>query len=368
MLISRRRAAALISGIVATLSACSSEPLTAASDGAAGAGQPRYAEPAPLVVLDQVVISSNEDAENFQQATADVDFGRTSVESATLHVTLSSPCFPFSNWLEQGVPSGQRWPARCDAFDRGLSVSLDDAEAGDTPPGIELLRAVTPFGGPLELEVDVTDVVNGLPGEHRLRVTIDTWSDADGLVSGSQGEWQVSVTLELRHGPAPRRVRAVLPVLLETQTEADAAPLTLNVPEGVSSARLDYRVTGHGGALDLECSGPAEEFCRRTHELRLDGALLEELLPWRSDCADLCTLTENDVAAGPQSYCAENPCGAPDSVRAPRANWCPGSLTAPFAIENPLLAQAGEHELTRRIQGLREGGQWRVSATYFAFE
>lgn len=319
-------------------------------------------------MLDSVVISSDPEAEHFQSATTDVDFGAVSVAKATLHVELTSPCFPFSNWVEQGVPAGQRWPARCDAFDRTLSVSLDDAEPDAGPPGIELLRAVTPFGGPLSLEVDVTDVVNGLPGLHRLRLTIDTWSDADGLVSGSNGQWQASVSLETIAGTAPRRVLAVVPLVLEAQTEVEAAPLEFRIPEGVGSARIDYLVTGHGAVPELGCIGPAEEFCKRSHELRLDGQLLEELSPWRSDCATLCTLTQNDAAAGPASYCAENPCGAPESVRASRANWCPGSSTAPFAIEKPELAVAGTHELTRSIQGLREGGQWRVSATYFAFE
>jgi hypothetical protein len=318
------------------------------------------------VLLDAVVISSDVDAEHFQSATADVDFGTDSVTSAKLLVELTSPCFPFSNWVEQGVPTGQRWPARCDAFDRTLSVTLDDAAPDEQQPGVELLRAVTPFGGPMQLEVDVTDVLNGLPGQHRLRLRIDTWSDADGLVSGSSGEWQASVSLETIPGAAPRRVLAVVPLVLESQTLVDAAPVELSVPEGVGSARLDYVVTGHGAVPELGCT--AEEFCQRTHELRLDGELLEELSPWRSDCANLCTITVNDATAGPSSYCAENPCGSPESVRAPRANWCPGSLTPPFSIEKPALTVAGTHELTRKIEGLREGGQWRVSATYFAFE
>lgn len=376
----RARTEWLSTVLLATLIGCTSEPLPPTSSGGSGgeapgndagassAGQPSRDEPEHLTVLEQAIISSDPDAENFQQTTARVDFGSASVSSATLHVELSSPCFPFSNWLEQGVPAGQRWPARCDAFDRGLSVSLDDAEPGQAPPGFELVRAITPFGGPLELDVDVTDLVNGLPGEHRLRVGIDTWSDADGLVSGSNGEWQVSVAFELSYGAAPRRVLAVLPLVLEAQTEVEAAPVEFEVPEGTGSARLDYRVTGHGGVSDVGCIGPAEEFCQRTHELRLDGALLEELLPWRSDCAELCTVTQNDVQAGPATYCAENPCGSPSSVRAPRANWCPGSVTPPFAIENSRLTAPGAHELTRTIQGLREGGQWHVSATYFAFE
>jgi hypothetical protein len=369
----RERNSSLVAVVLLALGGCASEPLN--TPGEAGIGgdaatgeQPTVADPVHVTVFDRVVISSNTEADHFQQATADVDFGSVSVASATLHVELTSPCFPFSNWLEQGVPPGERWPARCDAFDRGLSVTLDDAEPGEAPPGLELLRAVTPFGGPLQLDVDVTDVVNGLPGQHRVRLGIDTWSDAEGLVSGSNGEWQASVVFELTYGAAPRQVLAVLPLVLESQTQADAEALELDIPEGVGSARLDYRVTGHGAITDFDCLGPAEEFCERTHELRLDGELLEELSPWRNDCAQLCTLTNNDVSAGPASYCAENPCGAPSSVRAPRANWCPGSLTPPFAIENALLTEPGTHQLTRSIAGLREGGQWRVAATYFAFE
>jgi hypothetical protein len=214
----------------------------------------------------------------------------------------------------------------------------------------------------------VTDVVNGLPGVHSVNLRIDTWSDADGLVSGSNGQWIASAEVSLWHGSAPRRVLAVTPLVLTTQTEADATPLTYDVPEGVGSARLEYRATGHGGALDLGCAGPAEEFCRRTHELSLDGEPLPELVPWRDDCADFCTLTQNDSSYGPTSYCAENPCGDPRSVRAPRANWCPGSMTQPFLFEAPALQVAGQHELLRRIPGLAKGGVWTISATYFAFE
>lgn len=346
-----------------------SEPMASAggSEGGEAVGGAPNAEPQTLRVLDAATISSNPDDENFQQVSGQVDFGEVPVSSAVLRIELDSPCFPFSRWLEQGVPEGQRWPARCDAFDRGLSVTLDDEGAERSEPAIELVRAVTPFGGPFELEVDITDVVNGLPGPHRMRLGIDTWSDAEGLVSGSAGEWIGSIEVVLTPGEPPRRVLAVTPLVLGLQTTVEAEPIELVVPDDVGSARIDYRVTGHGGVGDPQCLGPAEEFCRRRHELRLDGELLAELSPWRSDCDLLCTVVENDVAAGPASYCSENPCGDPRSVRASRANWCPGSATPPFALSSPLLTTAGSHELTRTVEGLREGGQWHVSATYFAF-
>jgi hypothetical protein len=55
-------------------------------------------------------------------------------------------------------------------------------------------------------------------------------------------------------------------------------------------------------------------------------------------------------------------------VRAPRANWCPGSVTAPFVLESPELATAGEHELSVAIDTVAEGGQWVESLVLFAYE
>ena len=333
-----------------------------------GAGGEAPGEPIRLPVLSSVHISSSQDAQHFQRATAEIDFGREPVARATLRITLMSPCFPFEGWAEPGVPDGQRWPALCDAFDRTLSVVLDEAEPeSSAAPGVELLRAITPFGGPLQVEADVTDVLNGLPGVHQLSVHIDTWSDAEGLVSGSSGEWLASAELLMWPGAPPRHVLAVVPLVLAAQTEAEATPVSFEAPEGVGSARLEYRVTGHGAVFSPGCLGPAEEFCQRAHELRLDGELLQELSPWR-DCSEMCTLTANDSGYGPTSYCKQNPCADPSSARAPRANWCPGSLTAPFVLEAPALEMPGEHELTRSIHELAPGGTWLVSATYFAFE
>ena len=365
---------ARVGAIVIAAVACQSKPLSAGvdvgpvgGDEAGNGGGP--ASPTQIQVLDQVHVSSDATAEHFQRASAAVDFGNQPVESATLRVTLESPCFPFAKWGAPGVPHGQNWPALCDAFDRTISVALDEPDVGTGgAPGIELLRAITPFGGPLEVEADVTDVVNGLPGLHQLGIHIDTFSDAAGLVSGSKGEWIASVALSLTPGTAPRQVLSVVPLVLGAQTAVDAEPVQFQVPDGIGSAHLEYRVTGHGAVLDPSCRGPAEEFCRRTHELQLDAEPLATLSPWRDDCATLCTMASNESGYGPSTYCAENPCGDPASVRAPRANWCPGSMTAPFVIESPALSVAGPHELTRSIQGLADGGKWQVSATYFGFE
>jgi hypothetical protein len=343
---------------------CSSQPLEKPTSEVT-------AEPRALVLFDRIHLSSDPTAEHFQRASTFVDFGLEPVERATLSVGLESPCFPFDTWTPESIPEGHNWPSLCDAFDRTLLLSLDDPEdAATEPPGVELVRAITPFGGPMRFDVDVTDIVNGLPGAHELRVDITTYGDASGQVTGSHGEWIVNSVLTFEPGPAPRKVLAVEPLVFGYVTEAAPPAVTFQAPPGAGSARLEYRATGHGGVLPAAgCIGPAEEFCPRTHALLLDGVGMDEFSPWRNDCATLCTPAsfESEVLRIPE-YCAENPCGAPESVRAPRANWCPGSVTPPRVVESGALAASGAHEFALAIDHVEPGGLWLVSATYFAFE
>lgn len=319
-------------------------------------------------VMERVVISSDAAAEHHQRASASVDFGDEAVSSATLYVELESPCFPFDRWSLEDIPEGHNWPSRCDAFDRTLEISLDNPEAtGTGTPGLELARAITPFGGPLSLAIDVTDAVNGLPGAHELCVVIPTYGDPDGIVSGEKGEWIVSVTLERRPGTPPRSVLAVQPLAYGSFTEAAPDGTSFEVPEGTASARIDYVTTGHGAGSQFGCRGPAEEFCQRTHALSIDGAEVVRFSPWRSDCDSLCTLEHFESELLSIDYCRENPCGAPESVRAPRANWCPGSRTLPYTVEHSSLLEPGTHEFAWSAGDIADGGSFLVSATFYAF-
>ena len=322
--------------------------------------------PYTLTVFDNTRINSHGDQENFQNAFADVDLINGPFSNVTLTIDLETTCFPFEEWT--APPSGERWPADCDAFDRNFEFILDPATDPEDPPGIELVRAITPFGGPLHIEVDVTDVANARQGLHTIQAHITTWSDGAGQVSGSNGGWSVSAQLDVTPGPMPNIVLALIP-LMNTSLGVDQGEgsVSFTVPSRASRTRLEYRTTGHGGGSDSSsaCIGPAEEFCRRSHSLSLNDAVFYSATPWRDDCAELCTRATNDLLQG--EYCAENPTGAIQSVEAPRANWCPGSVTPPFTKKLGSL-DAGEHTFGYKIEGIYEGGSWRTSAMIFLFE
>jgi hypothetical protein len=326
--------------------------------------------PTEVSVFDAIRISSDAEAENFQSATATVDFGQAPLERATLRVALESPCFPFDKWTRSSIPEGHVWPETCDAFDRTLQLSIDDRENADNGlPGLEFARAITPFGGPLALELELTDLANGLPGKHTLQIEIPTYPDPAGQVSGAKGEWIVSASLELVPGTPPRRVLAVVPLAYTAQAAAAGEPLQFETPEGTGRAVIEYRVTGHGGGQrGRNCLGPADEFCRREHQLYVDDQLVDAFEPWRNDCAALCTPAHYESELLEIDYCAENPCGAMSSVRASRANWCPGSLTPARLVENDALAVPGAHEFKWTIDEIGEGGSWLLSAVYYAYE
>ena len=91
------------------------------------------------------------------------------------------------------------FPAQCDRFDRLMYFEVDPAPDGDASaaPGLQVLRAITPYGGPLEKTVDITDFANTRPGPHSLRSFLGTWVDDQGQVSGSDGGYFMSVTIHV---------------------------------------------------------------------------------------------------------------------------------------------------------------------------
>jgi hypothetical protein len=351
---------------------CSGDDTTTVDAGSEGEAGP--AAPYTQTLLDNARIVSDGSQPNFQNATADVQLTGGPFANVNLVVDLTSTCYPFSNWLTDRPPPGQNWPADCDAFDRNFEMSLSDP-LNPSAPGLELVRAITPFGGPEHIEQDVTDVFNFIgSGDRTFKIIIPTYSDSQGIVSGSKGGWNVSAHLDVTPGTPPNNVLLVQSLVYTSfnappATSAPQNPFAVypfTLPDGTTSVTLEYRVTGHGGANDTtgDCIGPADEFCQRVHRLILDDQSLAQITPWRNDCNKLCTQIVNDAGAGPiGKYCQQNPCGAIGSVDAPRANWCPGSETPPFTY-NPTLAP-GPHAFGFDISHI--AGDWRVSATVYAY-
>jgi hypothetical protein len=347
--------------------ACSSVPLQPAPDAGAITTTPPVSMTRTVTVFDTARISSDSSAPNFQRLTADIDLSGGPYQSATLIADLGSTCVPFSSWADNRPPAGQNYPADCDAFDRNFEISLDNPEADSgAAPGLELVRAITPFGGPMHVEHDLTVLANGLPGTHHLSAKINTYPDPMGLISGSDGGWNLSLELALVTGAPALHPLAVVPLFYGDMTTVDSASASFTTPVGTRSAYIEYRTTGHGQAAGsaLDCSGPAEEFCRRLHTIQLDGTTLKTFTPWQS-CSAACTLVSTGGDAGMQ-YCEQNPCGDIASVKASRANWCPGSESPPITIDSPALAAPGTHELSWQISDIAAGGNVRVSVTYYA--
>ncbi|MCB9638492.1 MAG: hypothetical protein H6727_06235 [Myxococcales bacterium] len=347
----------------------SSEPVQEATPEASAEPTP---EPTPEIptgphtipVFDKVIIHSTGDV-NVRKALADFRFFHTSFQRVFLHVQLDTSCYPFEKWQQDPPPAGQNWPPKCDAFDRNFDFHIEPpAGSPEGTPAIELVRAITPFGGPLKFQVDLTDIANGLQGgAHTMRVNIQTYSDGKGQVSGSNGQWTVSAYLEVTPSDTPSRILSMKSLSNHNyNNKSTRQSLSFDVPAGAKTGYILYRVTGHGGgAVGASCIGPADEFCRRTHKLYLDDQLAKEWVPWRSDCDKLCTIQKR----GNMDYCAENPCGSIQSVRAPRANWCPGSITPPQVILLPseLIQKPGPHKFDYEILNIGEGGTWKVSST-----
>jgi hypothetical protein len=304
-----------------------------------------------------------------RSATTTVAFEGGPFSSVSLNIQLTSPCFPWSNWTTDLPPSGQDWPANCDAFDRNFDFTFDPAQASSDPPGFNVVHAITPFGGPETLNEDITDLANALPGMHTLQVVIPTYSDGAGMSTGSAGGWYVTATIVATPGTPPRKVLAALPLALTTSSPITQAPIPFTVPAGTTSARLEMRTSGHGGVStsDSNCIGPAEEFCHRQLTVDVDGTALSAIDPWRTDCANYCTIATGGPLGDSIQYCQQNPCGSIQSVEAPRANWCPGSETAPFVWDATALDTPGQHQLTWTFSTIVSGGNWDVSAIYYAY-
>ena len=130
--------------------------------------------------------------------------------------------------------------------------------------------------------------------------------------------------------------------------ETDSLTVTFTVPEGLTSLRLRYLSTGHGGWDN------GDEFVPKENVILVDGQPRFRHTPWRSDCGTFRTF---NPASG-------NFWNGMSSSDYSRSGWCPGTATQPVYFDLTGLTP-GEHTITVAIpQGQREGtyfSAWNVS-------
>lgn len=133
-----------------------------------------------------------------------------------------------------------------------------------------------------------------------------------------------------------------------TLFESDSLHVEITIPEGVKNIRMRYITTGHGGW------DAGDEFNQKMNTVLMDGNILFQYTPWRSDCA---TFRKYNPASG-------NSWNGLTSSDYSRSGWCPGTATNPlfFPLGN---IKAGKHTISVSIpMGKNEGGSfssWNVS-------
>jgi hypothetical protein len=247
------------------------------------------------------------------------------------------------------------------------------AAGPDYLPLVEVMRFITPFGvrhyneqvkvqgltwaDSVMYKMEVTDLLPVLRGEAWIGVFVGNY-DAGGH----------EISLTLRFHPNRREEAAqasprpwLLPLcntvnVLEMAGqeygrifERDTLSVDFELPPGVEKLRLRYLTTGHGGWEN------GDEFNPRVNTILVDGRVVANPVPWRSDCA---SFRRNNPASG-------NFWNGLSSSDFSRSGWCPGATVNPLIFPLPGLTP-GKHRISVAIPaGAPEGGSfsaWNVSA------
>lgn len=269
---------------------------------AAACGSDDAAAPPPIGVDTSVTAFAGEH----------VYFGDPNRRSVDAAVTFPAAELRYSSVT---LHLGLRCPTGgCDWWDRlgHLALVRPDPGGGD-PVELELARFVTPYRVGGDFTLDVTDLQRALEGPQTVRVFIDTWV-GPGHPNGAG--WLVDARFDFVGGrPTPDPI-AVVPLWAPHRVVYGdpARPIdvhaTVDVPGGVTAARLRTLVTGHGQGNADNCA----EFCARDHTVTI-GATPVTASIWRDDCA---------TTAVP---------GQQGTWQYARAGWCPGAMVRPWVVE-----------------------------------
>jgi hypothetical protein len=231
----------------------------------------------------------------------------------------------------------ERGPRPNDPWTRlGTIALVDPQKPGEPPIETELVRFITPFGGPADYEQDITTLAPLLHGKGRtISATIATYSEEPG-----EPGWRLS--LELRYakdGAGARRPVLAERLLYRYRVEA-TNPKTLGrvtIPEGLATPRLRILTTGH--ATDGQ---GGNEFITCTHTLRIDGQVVARWRPWSEGGG---AIRDRNPMAGRRTIRGRE-------VRSSdfdRSGWMPGLVVEPVIIPCPEL-MPGPHRIEIEIE------------------
>jgi hypothetical protein len=230
-----------------------------------------------------------------------------------------------------GCPSGG-----CDRYDRWGYIGVANG-AGMNETDTEIARFATPFGGTVDWTTDVTALSPLLTGHKRLMVQIDTWVGPNRPPGAG---WVVDAKLTFTPGTPDRVPIQVIPLWDVTKfdvgdpAQPPAIPARMvAIPAEADAVEIRSFITGHGQGNLQNCG----EFCPKMHTYTVGGMNFQKRI-WRDDCASFCTLATTPAG---QQYCRESPTGQVASVRAPRANWCPGALVNVWSFDVTAAAKPG---------------------------
>lgn len=272
----------------------------------------------------------------------------------------------FLEGLKHGVKSLPDFKAKNGKTYQGV-IATDNYS-----PLVEIMRFFTPFGiGQFNDKVtvygqhwedstfykqEVTDLLPLLQGECWIGVFIGNYDKGGHRASLKLKYYPGS--MEISDHPAKKYWMMPLFNTLNvmemsgqeygTMFETDSLNVDLTIPEGVKNIKMRYITTGHGGW------GGGDEFNQKTNSILIDGAVLFQFTPWRSDCA---TFRKFNPASG-------NFWNGVTSSDGSRSGWCPGTATNPvFFPVNQI--KPGKHKISVVIpMGKNEGGSfssWNVS-------
>jgi len=204
-------------------------------------------------------------------------------------------------------------PGGYDPWDEGAGIFIWEDSIR-----YELCRFITPYHRGYVWKYDVTDFLPLLKGEKQIDLFVSTWMQKAETPEEQKG-WLISADLDFYFG-SPQRTPVEVRNLWEGNFEygnpldpmSDHLPrLKMEIPEGVTDARLRFMVTGHAMHPN---SKNAAEFMPANRTVYVNGAEFENTL-WKTDC-----------------YL--NPCRPQDGTwKFDRAGWAPGSIVDPWIIE-----------------------------------